>query len=107
LQPRRVLGGQLRVSEAGYLHCGERGRKAGEAAMAFIGEKFTEMFLGKENVNPRDKDLLFSQACQMAMEGDQAQAQAQAKAVEAKAKKVKNKKEKAKRDKKEGKCKKL
>ena len=97
------------MSEAGYLHLGERGRKAGEAAMAIIGEKFTEMFLGKENVNPREKDLLFSQACQMAMEGDQAQAQAQAqaKAVEAKAKKVKNKKEKAKRDKMEGKCKKL
>ena len=79
---RRVLGGQLRVSEAGYLHLGERGRKAGEAAMAIIGEKFTEMFLGKENVNPRDKDLIHAQAYRMAMEGDLAQA----KAVEAKAK---------------------
>jgi hypothetical protein len=66
--------------------------------MDIIGGKFTEMYLGKEIVNPSDKDLLHAQACQLAIEGDLNQA----KAMEAK---VKAKKEKAKKKQKEGKCK--
>ena len=37
------------MGQAGYLHVGERGCKAGERAMADIGQKFMAMYLGKEN----------------------------------------------------------